>query len=576
MTAEQDLRGLDQFEPETGDRTRGRRIAIWSAVVVAILVLGYGGLAWFLQDKVPNNTAVAGVPIGGLDARAAEARLTENLGSLGEDPLQLALQDRTATIVPAQVGLELDVAATVDSLTSFSLDPRILWAHLTGSGDVPPISVVDEEALVGALDALRPDLETQPVEGSIAFAEGAPVVTEAADGYRIDTEGAVTTIVETWLTEPEPLELPVITDEPAVTQDAVDEALREVVEPLVSGPVTVTVGEINQELSVQDLTAAAAMEPVDGRLELRLDGVALRDRLEDLQPDLASDASDARIVIQDGGPAIIPSATGRALDPEALAAAVAEAALSTTTRSATVSLADAEPEFTTADAEALGVREVVSEFSTPLTSDNVRTQNLVNGTRLITNTLVKPDETFSLIKALGPITEARGFVSSGVVEDGFVSTALGGGLSQLSTTTYNAAYFAGMELVEHKPHSRWFSRYPEGREATLWAPDLDMKFENSTPYGVLVQAWVSGGRVWVRFWSTPYFEVRTETSNRYNITQPQTVYNDAPDCVAESGGEPGFTVKVTRWRYLDGSLFDTESWTWTYSPWNRVVCGSAP
>jgi Uncharacterized vancomycin resistance protein len=123
-----------------------------------------------------------------------------------------------------------------------------------------------------------------------------------------------------------------------------------------------------------------------------------------------------------------------------------------------------------------------------------------------------------------------------------------------------------MELVEHKPHSRWFSRYPEGREATLWAPDLDMKFENSTPYGVLVQAWVSGGRVWVRFWSTPYFEVRTETSNRYNITQPQTVYNDDPDCVAESGGEPGFTVKVTRWRYLDGSLFDTESWTWTYSP----------
>ena len=68
--------------------------------------------------------------------------------------------------------------------------------------------------------------------------------------------------------------------------------------------------------------------------------------------------------------------------------------------------------------------------------------------------------------------------------------SLGGGLSQISTTTYNAAYFAGMDIVTHKPHSRWFSRYPEGREATIWSPDLDMKFKNSTPYGVLVQAWV--------------------------------------------------------------------------------------
>ncbi|MDX5318148.1 MAG: VanW family protein, partial [Actinomycetes bacterium] len=168
------------------------------------------------------------------------------------------------------------------------------------------------------------------------------------------------------------------------------------------------------------------------------------------------------------------------------------------------------------------------------------------------------------------------FVESGGVENGFYSKALGGGLSQLSTTTYNAAYFAGMDLVEHKPHSRWFSRYPEGREATMWVPTVDMKFRNSTPHGVLVQAWVEGGRVWVRFWSTPYFEVRTETSDRYNITQPQTVYNSDPECLPESGGQVGFTVRVTRWRYLEGELHDRESWTWTYAPWNRVECGSAP
>ena len=574
MTEEEDVTALAHFEAEP-EKSRGTRVAVWTTILVALLAFGYAGTAWYLQDKVPNNTTVAGVPIGGLSAPEAAERLDANLGSLDDDPLQLALADRTATIIPASVGLGLDVEATVDSLTSFSLDPRMLWAHLQGAGDVDPVSTVDEDALRVALESLRPELEIEPVEGQIVFADGVAQVTDAADGVHIDLENAVPTIVETWLTDSEPIELPTTTVEPAVGQDAVDAAVRDIVEPLTAGPVNVTVGEINQDLSVADITAAAVVEPVDGVFQLRLDGQALRTRLAELQPDLSNDGKDARILIQNGVPAIIPSEAGQAIDVDGLATAVADAALSGT-RSATVGLADAEAEFTTEEAQALGVAQEVSVFSTPLTSDDVRTQNLINGTRIINNTLVKPGETFSLIRALGPVTEARGFVSSGVVENGFYSHAVGGGLSQLSTTTYNAAYFAGMDLVEHKPHSRWFSRYPEGREATMWVPSVDMKFKNSTPHGVLVQAWVEGGRVWVRFWSTPYFRVETNTSARYNITQPQTVYNSDPECLPESGGQSGFSVKVTRWRYLDGAQFDTESWNWTYSPWNNVVCGTAP
>jgi hypothetical protein len=68
---------------------------------------------------------------------------------------------------------------------------------------------------------------------------------------------------------------------------------------------------------------------------------------------------------------------------------------------------------------------------------------------------------------------------------------MGGGLSQLSTTTFNAAYEAGMEDVEHRPHSEWFSRYPAGREATIYTGVLDMRWKNTAPTGVLVQAWVA-------------------------------------------------------------------------------------
>lgn len=570
-----DVAALEQFEPESEKRGAGARVAIWLTAVAAVLALAYVGAAWYLQDKVPNNTSVLGVGIGGLSVPAAQERLEEELGGLDSDPLQLALGNRTATIDPSSAGLGVDTEATVASLAGFSLDPRILWAHLVGSGDVDPVSAVDEQSLRDLLESLRPELEVQPVEGEIAFADGAAQVTDPADGVGLDVDRAVPTIVETWLTEPEPVELPEVTLEPVIGQDAIDDAVREIVEPLTSGPVTVTVGDTNTPLEVEDLLAAAVVEPVDGTLELRLDAEALRDRLVELEPSLGSDGTDARIVIQNGAPAVIPSQAGTEVDTEELGTAVTTAALSET-RSATVGRIEAAADFTTEDAKALKVTEVVSEFSTPLTSDNVRTQNLINGTGIITNTLVKPDEVFSLIEALGPVTEARGFVSSGVVENGFYTKALGGGLSQLSTTTYNAAYFAGMDLVEHKPHSRYFSRYPEGREATMWAPTVDMKFRNSTPYGVLVQSWVEGGRVWVRFWSTSHFDVETDTSGRYNITQPQTVYNTDPECLPESGGQVGFTVTVTRWRYLEGALHDKESWTWTYAPWNNVVCGEAP
>jgi vancomycin resistance protein YoaR len=570
-----DVAALEGFEGEPEKKGAGTKVAIWLTVVVAVLALGYVGTAWYLQDKIPNNTSVAGVGIGGLPVPVAEERLQDELGPLNTDPLQIALGDRTATIDPAAAGLAFDPEATVATLASFSLDPRVLWAHLQGAGEIDPVSSVDEPALRSLLEGLRPELEVQPVEGAISFVDGAAEVTDPADGVGLDTEAAVPVVVGSWLTEPEPIVLPSLTLEPEIGQEEVDDAVREIVEPLTSGPVTVTVGDLNTPLEVTDLTAAAVVEPVDGELALRLDGETLHDRLIELEPDLAADGTDARIVIQNGAPAVIPSQVGTELDIEELETAVAAAAVSET-RSATVSRVEAAADFTTEDARALGVEQEVSVFSTPLTSDDVRTQNLINGTRIITNTLVKPGETFSLIEALGPITAARGFVESGVVENGFYSKALGGGLSQLSTTTYNAAYFAGMDLVEHKPHSRWFSRYPEGREATMWVPTVDMKFRNPTPYGVLVQAWVEGGRVWVRFWSTPYFEVRTETSDRYNITQPQTVYNSDPECLPESGGQVGFTVRVTRWRYLDGALHDQESWTWTYAPWNRVECGTAP
>ena len=563
-------------EADKSGMSRGGKIGIAVASLIVLLGIGYGGTAWYIQDKVPNNTSVGGVSIGGLASEAAISRINEGFAAREAEPVTVAAGERSTDLNPSELGLTVDAEAIVSPLVAFSLDPRDIWNHFVGLGDIDPVAAIDRDAAQTTLVSVLPDLEVEPVEGAIAFADGAAVVTDAVDAVRVDVPSSIDAIVGEWFFTEDPIELPTVVEEPDISAADVAEAMAAIVEPLLSGPVAVSAGEVNDELSPIEISNAAQLVPESGALSLVLDGELLHETLLGRNEAFASQGEDARIVISNGAPTIIPSKTGQKVDTDELADHVAAASVSREDRVATVEFVTAEPEFTTADAEALQVVAKVSEFSTPLTADNVRTRNLITGSEKISNTLILPGETFSLIDALGPVTAARGFVTSGVVQNGFYTTALGGGLSQLSTTTYNAAYFAGMDIVEHKPHSRWFSRYPEGREATMWAPDLDMKFKNSTPYGVLVQAWTEGGRQWVRFWSTEYYTVETHTGARYGITSPRTVYNSSPDCKPESGGQSGFSVNGWRKRFLNGEQYDHWDWSWTYQPWNNVVCGSEP
>ena len=207
--------------------------------------------------------------------------------------------------------------------------------------------------------------------------------------------------------------------------------------------------------------------PADGSLALQMNGEGLAEVVLAQLPDLLTQSADAHFEFVNDAPVIIPGTPGTSLDPAALATSVA-AATAAPDRTATVELVQADPSESTAELEALGVKEIVSEFSTPLNSEPRRTVNITNGASKISGTLIRPGETFSLTEALGPIDAAHGYVEAGAIVSGEHTDAWGGGLSQVSTTTYNAAFLAGFEDVEHRPHSEWFSRYPEGREATIF------------------------------------------------------------------------------------------------------------
>jgi vancomycin resistance protein YoaR len=350
-----------------------------------------------------------------------------------------------------------------------------------------------------------------------------------------------------------------------------------------SAPVVVTAGDARTELSPAVVGAALRMQPTEaGRLEPVLDPAALQESAADALAEIGSEAKDATIRIEGGGPVVVPATTGQGVPPDQLATQVLAALTKAgEERVAPVELTVVEPELTTAEAEALGVREVVSEFTTRFPHADYRNVNLRRAAELIDNTLLEPGETFSLNRIVGERTAANGFEEGYVINSGRLVMELGGGVSQIATTTYNAGFFAGMEDVEHKPHSLYFSRYPMGREATVAWPSLDMAFKNNTPYGVVVDASFSAsapgrqGSVTVRLWSTPYWQVETSTSAPRNYREPKRVYDTSPDCEPQAGIR-GFDVTVTRTLRREGAEPVTEEYVTNYKAGDEIICGAAP
>jgi vancomycin resistance protein YoaR len=193
-------------------------------------------------------------------------------------------------------------------------------------------------------------------------------------------------------------------------------------------------------------------------------------------------------------------------------------------------------------------------------------------------TLVLPGKEFSLNRAVGERTEERGFAAGFIIDDGQLAVDFGGGVSQLATTTFNAAYFAGLDLVEHHAHSFYISRYPEGREATVAWGFKDLRFRNDSPQGIFVTTSWTTGSVTVRIYGTKRFRIESVKGPRFDVKPFKVVHDPRPegvdpgDCVATEG-VPGFRVVVTRQFFQGGTQVRSEKFRTKYAPENEVRCG---
>ena len=554
-----------------GSPRKRRRRWLPFLIVLGVLVLAYGAAALFLRDAIPRGTTIEGVPAGDTVAEATKAA-QELAAVAASGEVTLTAGDNSTTLDPAQAGLSVDVEATVASVGGFTLDPTVLWERLQGEGTNKHVVVAAQEpAFTDAVNAAADQLDSTASDASVAIVGATAVVTDGSQSVTVDRVAARNDILTDW---PRHLNIEVTADvaDPAVTTSEAEEIAAALNGHALAGPTTLTGANGDVELPAGQVAAYSSVAAIDGTLTWEVDGTGLAAFILDAYPWVENEPVDATYAFTKKHKLkVTQGEAGRKLNAEALGDAVIMAA-SATPRSGPLPYIETEPEVTATEVPTQDFTAIVSTFSTPLTPEPIRTRNLVRAAELITGTIVKPGEQFDLTKVIGPITAKNGYYDAHVIVNGLLVNGIGGGLSQVATTTYNAGYFAGYKDITHRPHSVWFPRYPAGRESTVLNGRINVVFENNTPYAMIMNSYVANGKLTVDIWSTPYYTVKTKSSPKTNFKQPHVVESSNSNCLNKGNGQPGFSITHTRWVYLGDVLHEKRSWSWTYRPDNGIKC----
>ncbi|MGW4521159.1 VanW family protein [Amycolatopsis sp. NPDC004378] len=533
---------------------------------------------------VPRGVTVAGIDVGGLTHAEAEAKLRKELEPRLTRPVVVHGGDVQATLVPAQSGLGLDWPNTLGLAGHQPLSPITRIMSFFTSREVGVATRTDPNQIGQAVRELAEGKLNHPAtEGAVGFT---PV--QGSDGgvtpYPIlprqgqqltDLAGAVHTVTDHWL-DAGGVKLAMAITPVKATAAGVQAAYQQIVVPAVAKPVVVHGQGKDVPLKPDAIAGSFQFAAVEGgAVEVRIDQGKLQAALKDGLASTETDGKDAQIVFTGDQPAVEPSEDARKVNWEKTFLPLIDVLEKTDGRDLPVVYSASKPSVSTDDAGALGIKEVVGEFTTGGLAGPAATNNRTLAAR-VSGAIVKPGETFSLGARSGPRTADNGYVPAPVEEDGTGTTVVGGGVSQLASTLYNAGYLAGLADAGHLEHDHYLDRYPAGRDAKAVNADgspVELKLTNDTQTGIAIQATVSGDSVTVRIWGTRHYRVESQTGAQTPGDPPPVQFGGTDPCVP-SIGTPGFSVTDTRVLYdiASGAEVRRTSHTATYGPRPTILC----
>ena len=548
-------------------------LALLALVVVLVVPLFFAGS----KNELPDGTKIGGVDVGGLSASAATKLLAARSARLARVPVTFTAGGRRFRVSAHALGIVPDWHAAVDSAlrngggVGILRGYRRLGLELFPQDVAPPVAVYDAamnyELGVMARAVQAPHRDARLVRRGLRV-----TIASGATGRSLDRDVARQQIVNALASfSRAPVTLTVATDPPNATVASLTAAQRRA-STILSAPVRATIGTFALRIPRWRLATMLDLDTI------RFEGPAADRYFDRLAKQVDTEPRDATFAVSGTHITVVPSKPGRALDVPRAAARLLAAAARPTARSAALPLAVAQPKLSTQRATAMGITGVVGTYETFYGGDPNRIHNVQLVAHLVDNKLIPPGTTFSFNDTTGERTAAKGFLEAPVIVNGELQTGLGGGVCQVSTTVFNAAFEAGLPITARTNHALYISHYPLGRDATVDYPGIDLKFVNDTGHWLLLRTWVGSSSLTVGLYGTPQHR-RVDT-----VAQPLRVVSPPPlqktvdatlkpgEVVVDDSGVPAQSTSVERKVYsANGALLSDETWYSSYRAEPKII-----
>jgi vancomycin resistance protein YoaR len=541
--------------------------------VVLLLPLFFAGS----KDRLAEGTRIGGIDVSGLSAGRAKKLLSAQAARLATVPVTFSAGGRQFRLTARQLGVAADWSAAVDSALrngggiGIVRGYRRLSLELFPQDVAPPTRAYDAgldyelQVMTKVVDAPSRDAKLVRRGLHITIAGGAPGRMLDSTLARSEIVGALASFSRA------PVVLPVTVATPRVTIASLTATQRRA-SLIVSKAVRVTVGDTRLRIPRWRLATILDLDTV------RFSGSAADRYFARLEQQVDRKPKDAGFAVVSNKIRVVPAEPGLQLDVPGAAAAVLAAASRSANRVTRLPLAVAQPKRSTAAAQAMGITGVVGTYETVYGGEPNRIHNVQLVARLIDNKLIAPGTTFSFNGTTGERTAAKGFLEAPVIVNGELQTGLGGGVCQVSTTVFNAAFEAGLPITARTNHALYISHYPLGRDATVNYPDTDLKFVNDTNHWLLLRTVVGSSSLVVSLYGTPVHR-RVESIAqplRYVSAPPVQKTVDATlkpgQVVVDESGVPAQSTSVERKVYsAGGTLLSEATWYSSYRAEPKIV-----
>lgn len=574
----------------------------------AILVAAFGLTRSASEGEVMGRVQVDGVDIGGLTPEQAEGELRVLEEEYLERDIRFSIDGQPVVLDPREAGFDIPESEIVADAMSVGREGdgiyQFIWwlQHIFETEELPLIGSADPEALNEIFDRWESEVIAMPPSlGAIVLEDGEPQPVYPATGVGLDRDAAARIVNENLLeSQPGNHTLPTETIVPRLTDEDIDTALGEAIS-LLSEPIRLVYEGDAVQFTPEQLTEAYRSETIatgTPQIVHSFDPEVVDGFLDPIRENYEAEPVDAEFEIEGDDIRIIPGLRGTRIDEDLTAAKLLQAGMTTGRVGQLPLVGHADPDVTTEDLESLGIEHLVSSFTTFHDCCENRVTNIQTMADTIDEHIVMPGEEFSINGFVGQRTPEKGYLPAGTIIAGELVDTVGGGVSQFATTMYNAVFWGGYEDIAHSPHSYYFSRYPEGIEATVNWRTPELIWRNNTDKAVMIDTQYTGNSITVRIFGAndgrtvrgdqsggathlhvdaqggpDALWVEADVSERYAFRDPPSpVFKPNPDLDPErqiqtQTEREGWSVTVTR-RLLRGGteLVEEQEWIATYRP----------